>query len=404
MSPTPGAAATVDGTCDDRFAEVRAEFEQNFSERGEVGAAVHVMIDGQPVVDLWGGVSEPGGGPWNADTMVVVFSCTKGATAVCAHLLIDRQLLDPDAPVAEYWPEFAANGKAGATVAMMLNHSVGVPALRAPLPDGACTDWDLMCDRLAAEAPFWDPGASHGYHMLTFGWTVGELVRRVSGRSLGSFFADEVAGPLGADFFIGLPDAEAGRVAPIIPSIPDPDRLSEFARVLLADPTSLPRLSWMNTGGFEANNPAVMRSEIGGGGGVATAKGLARLYRPLAADGDGFVSADAVTRMSQVSVAGGHDRTLLLPTRFGLGFMVSMDNRRRQTGDTDSVLLSPTGFGHVGAGGSIGFADPSCGLAFGYVMNKMGPGIFLNERGQSLIDAVYRALGYRSNTTGAWTR
>ncbi|MEM7273572.1 MAG: serine hydrolase domain-containing protein [Actinomycetota bacterium] len=401
--PAELSVPSIGGTCDDRFAEVRAEFERNFTDRDEVGAALHVLVDGRPVVDLWGGVTAPGGAPWTEDTLVVVFSCTKGATALCAHVLADRGQLDLDAPVAEYWPEFAAAGKDGATVAMMLNHSVGVPAIRDRLPDGACTDWDLMCDRLAAEPPFWEPGTRNGYHMLTFGWTVGELVRRVSGRSLGTFFADEIAGPLDAAFFIGLPASEFGRVAPVIQPTPNPDRVSEFTRTLLADPTSIPRLAWMNTGGFEANDPAVNRAEIGGGGGLATARGLARIYGPLAAGGGDLVSADAVTRMSQVSVATGRDETLLLPTRFGLGFMLSMDNRRR-AGDTDSVILSAAGFGHVGAGGSIGFADPSCGLAVGYVMNRMGPGILLNERGQSLIDAVYRALGHRTDDPGVWVR
>lgn len=397
-------APPISGTNEDQFSEVRAEFERNFKERGEVGASLHVLVDGEPVVDLWGGSVSRDGTPWEEDTLVVVFSCTKGATALCAHLLIDRGQLDLDAPVAEYWPEFAKNGKEHATVRMMLNHSVGVPAIRERVEPGLCTDWDAMCALLEAEEPFWEPGTRNGYHMLTFGWTVGELVRRVSGRSLGTFFAEEIAGPLGSEFYIGLPDGVEDRVAPVIAPSTNRDELSEFTRTLLADPESLPRLAWMNSGGFEANDPAVQKAEIGGGGGITNAKGLARMYRPLAAGGGDLISRTAVSRMGEISVSTGKDATLLLPSRFALGFMKSMDNRRRRTGDTDSAIMSSAAFGHVGAGGSIGFADPEAGLAFGYAMNRMGPGILLNERGQSLVDATYRALGYRNSDAGIWTR
>ncbi len=392
------------GYCDERLAAVRTEFERNFAERGEVGASLHITVDGHPLVDLWGGTVDRDGTPWQEDTVVVVFSCTKGATALCAHLLVDRGALDLDAPVAGYWPEFAANGKEAATVRMMLDHSVGVPAIRDRLPDHACCDWDEMTSRLAAEAPWWEPGTRNGYHMLTFGWTVGELVRRVSGRSLGTFFAEEIAGPLDADFWIGLPAEYEVRVAPVIQPTPDREELSEFTRVLLDEPESLQRLAWMNSGGFDPNDPVVRRAEIGGGGGVANARGLARMYVPLACGGGELVSPTTLTAMSEVSVATGRDATLLLPTRFGLGFMKSMDNRRRVAGDRDSAILSSTAFGHVGAGGSIGFADPACRLSFGYAMNRMGPGILLNERGQSLVDATYRALGYTDNAAGVWVR
>lgn len=396
----------VSGQCDPRFEGVKAEFERNLAERGEVGASVHVLVDGQPVVDLWGGVVKgvEEERPWEADTAVVVYSCTKGATALSAHLLIDRGQLDLDAPVGDYWPEFATNGKEAATVRMMLNHSVAVPALRERLPEKACCDWDLMCERLAAEEPWWEPGTRNGYHMITFGWTVGELVRRVSGRSLGTFFAEEIAGPQDADFWIGLPDAAADRVAPILQPVPDRDNLSRFTRTLLDDKTSLQRMAWLNTGGFDPNDPEVRRAEIGGGGGIATARGLARTYAPLAAGGGDLFSPGAVTRMGEVSMATGCDATLLLPTRFGLGFMKSMDNRRAPAGMRDSAILSSTAFGHVGAGGSIGFADPACGLSFGYAMNQMGNGILLNDRGQSLVDATYRALGFSDDSAGVWTR
>jgi len=382
---------TINGDCDPRFVAVRNEFERNFTDRGEVGAALHVVIDGAPVVDLWGGSSGLPGEPWTEETLVVVFSCTKGATALCAHVLADRGLLDLDAPVAEYWPEFATNGKEETTVAMMLNHSAGVPAIRGQLKAGACCDWDVMTEVIAAEEPSWKPGTRNGYHMLTFGWTVGELVRRVSGRSLGSFFAEEIAGPAGAEFWIGLPEVLEHRVAPIIqPQNPQP---TEFTKALLADENSLQRLAWLNSGGFDPNDPVVHQAEIGGGGGIASAQGVARMYAQVAGGEGNLVGAESMQRMQEVSVATGVDATLLVPTRFSLGFMKSMDNRRRPFGDCDSAVLSPTAFGHVGAGGSIGFADPAHGLAFGYAMNQMGQGILLNDRGQSLVDTVYRALG-----------
>lgn len=390
------------GSCDERFTEVRAEFERNFVERGEVGASLFVLLHGEPVIDLWAGTIDRDGTPWEEDTMTVVFSCTKGATALSAHLLADRGELDLDALVADYWPEFATNGKENATVRMMLNHSVGVPAFRDRLPDGAYSDWDLMVERVAAEKPWWEPGTRNGYHMMSFGWTVGELVQRVSGRSLGTYFAEEIAGPLGADFFIGIPQEQESRVASVIQAKPSRDDMTEFTKVVVDDPKSLQRMALMNSGGFDPNDPFYHRAEIGGGGGISNARGLATMYGPPAAGGGDLYSPAAVARMSEVSVATGRDATLLLPTRFGLGFMKSMDNRRQPVGDRDSVVLSSAAFGHVGAGGSIGFADPAHGLAFGYSMNRMGPGILLNDRGQALVDATYRALGCTDSSSGVW--
>ena len=214
-------AVAVQGSCVSRFAEVGEEFERNFAVRGEVGASVCLTVDGETVVDLWGGTIDVATGrPWEADTLTMVWSCTKGATSLCAHLLADRGELDLDAPVTRYWPEFAKNGKADVPVRMLLDHQVGLPAVRELLPNGAFADWDLMVETLAAEEPFWDPGTRHGYHALTFGWLVGEVVRRISGQSLGQFFADQVARPLGLDFWIGLPDALEPRVAPVIAAIP----------------------------------------------------------------------------------------------------------------------------------------------------------------------------------------
>jgi CubicO group peptidase (beta-lactamase class C family) len=399
----------IQGSCDDAFRGVADAFAENFAERGEVGAAVAVHVDGRSVVDLWGGTKTKGGDPWERDTISLVFSCTKAATALCAHMLVDRGELDLHAPVVDYWPEFGANGKSQVTVAMMLNHSAGLPALRDPVKPGGYYDWDYMVERLSAEEPFWEPGTRNGYHMSTFGWTVGELVRRVSGRSLGTFFREEVAEPLGIEFWIGMPEEHDARVAPMIPFAPEPGtKPGAFEIKLLSDPKSIQALALLNSGGYDPDTKEAYRAEIGGGGGLSNARGLAGMYDPLANggehDGVRLLSADHIARMSEISMATGCDATLLIPTRFALGFMKAMDNRHREQGDIESALLGREAFGHVGAGGSIGFADPACGLAFGYSMNKMGAGLLLDPRGQSLVDATYRALGYRTSAPGFWTR
>ncbi len=399
----------VQGSCDPKFQAVRQEFERNFRERGEVGASVCVTVGGETVVDLWGGVARTDTkAPWTKDTIGIVFSSTKGATALCAHMLASRGQLDLDAPVAKYWPEFAQAGKSQIPVFMLLNHQAGLPAVRAPLPQGAYANWDLMVNALAKEEPFWEPGTRNGYHALTIGWLVGELVRRISGKSLGTFFQDEVAKPLGLDFWIGLPEDKESRVAPMIAAEPDPESL--FFREI-AKPGSLQSLVLLNSGNYmgaapEYDTRAAHAAEIGAAGGITNARGLAGMYAPLACGGKGrgveLVNPDVLARMGRVASATGRDAVLVIPSRFALGFMKTMDNRRQPPGLRDSTLISEEAFGHVGAGGSFGFADPKAGMSFGYTMNRMGPGAALNDRGQSLVDATYRALGYRSNASGAW--
>jgi CubicO group peptidase (beta-lactamase class C family) len=395
---------TVNGSWEAGFEPVVDEFRRNLTDRGELGAALHLVVEDRVVVDVWGGsTASRDPRPWSADTLVTVFSCTKAATALCAHLLADRGELDLDAPLADIWPELPA-ARQGATGRMALDHSLGLPAVRHDLPAGTCTDWDAMIAALEATEPWWEPGTRNGYHMITFGWTVGEVVRRVSGRSLGAYFRDEIAGPRGLDFFIGLPEAEHGRMARISPWRPEPGHRSTFTDAVLADPAGIPALALLNSGGFNANDPAVWSAEIGGAGGTASARGLAGMYRPLAAGGGDLLSPEATARMASVAGASAVDATLRIGTRFGLGVMRSMDNRRSAEGAQDSAVIGRHAYGHVGAGGSIGFADPECGLAFGYVMNQQGAGILLNERGQSLVDATYRVLGYRTNSPGAWIR
>ena len=367
------------------------------------------------MVDLWGGVADPKSkAPWTRDTVSIVFSCTKGATALCAHVLASRGQLDLDAPVAELWPEFAPHGKERVTTRMMLDHSSAVPAVRAPVKDDGPYDWAYMTERLAAEVPFWEPGTRNGYHGFTFGWTVGEMVRRASGKSLGAFFREEIAGPLGLDFWIGLPEAIEPRVAPIVPHVyKAADAVTPFMRDLATNKESVAALFYFNNGAWRsggANSRAGHAAEIGAANGITNARGLAGMYAPLANGGGDLVDATTLARMGEVSMATHDDATLRIPTRFALGFMKSMDNRRRSMAaklwgeDCDSVILGSPAFGHVGAGGSLGFADPGAGLSFGYTMNRMGPGLLMNERGQSLVDAAYLSLGYKDKKGGVWVR
>jgi CubicO group peptidase (beta-lactamase class C family) len=400
-------AMTIQGDCDARFREVRAEFERNFARRGEVGASVCVLVDGRPVVDLWGGLADRRAGtPWQRDTLVVVWSCTKGAVALCVHLLVARGLLDLDAPVSLYWPEFAQAGKGDVTLRLVLSHQAGLPAIRQPLPPGALYDWETMTAVIAAEAPFWEPGTRQGYHAVTIGHILGEVVRCVTGKDIGAFFRDEVAGPLGLDFHIGLPAEAEPRVA--LTLRPDPIPPGEvhwrfLARVNEA-PESIQALIVRNTGrrAGDTDSREAHAALLPSQGGISNARGLAGLYAPLALGGAGLVDADTLAALSSVHSATACDEVLLVGMRFGLGFLKSADNRAGPPDARDSVILAESAFGHAGLGGSLGFADPGHRLAFGYAMNKQGGGVLLNERGQALVDAVYRALGCSSDRSGRW--
>ena len=401
----------VSGTCDTKFERVREEFERNFKEREEVGASVCVTLEGETVVDLWGGIADiEADEPWKEDTVSIIFSSTKGATALCAHILASRGLLDIDAPVVKYWHEFGKAGKENITVKMLLNHQAGLPHVRKPLPQGALYDWDVMVHALEEQEPFWEPGTRHGYEFYVFGWLVGEVVRRVSGKSLGRFFQDEVAKPLELDFWIGLPEEIEPRVSKII--MVDPQQMMDtpFGQAMV-DPNSIQGLCMMNDGGTMlagVDARAFHAAEIGGAGGITNARGLAGMYAPLACGGSlkgvDLVDRDTLARMSAVSSATNQDMTLLAPARLSLGYWKSLDNRRQPPGMQDGMILSEDAFGHAGAGGSIGFADPQERMSFGYVMNKMGAGLGLNPRGQSLVDATYISLGFRSNVSGSWLR
>lgn len=378
------------GSCDARFTAVRDALADNFRVHGEVGAAVAVTIDGRYVVDLWAGwMDESRTRRWQRDTLVNIFSIGKAIAAVSLLRLVERGRIDLDAPVARYWPQFAAHGKGGISVRMLLSHRAGLPAIRQQLPESAMYDWELMTSALAGEEPWWEPGQKHGYHVNTFGFLVGEIVRRVSGQSIGSFVRDEVAGPLAADFHFGIGPEHDGRIAEYLPGVlfaSEPrEKVAEDAEHsfllnrVYVNPHGLSGLGTVNTRQWRA-------AEMPSTNGHTNAHAVARIYSALACGGavDGVRLLQPETiDVAIAEASAGEDFILRRPSRFGLGFQLTQPER--------SLGTSPRSFGHFGAGGSLGFADPDARLAFGYTMNHGGPR-WQNPRVRALIDAVYASL------------
>ena len=376
----------VRGTCDARFARVRDALAENFRVHGEVGAAVAVVVGGRVVVDLWAGWADAGRTrPWQRDTLVDVFSVGKAMAALALHILVDRGGVDLDAPVARYWPEFAQAGKGEVTVRTLLCHRAGLPAIRRELPDLAMYDWALMTSALAEEAPWWTPGSRHGYHVNTFGFLVGEIVRRVSGERFATFFRREIAAPLAADFHFGIGPEHDVRVADYLFASTPGEMVADDAehqlllRRVYANPPGLSGPGTVNTRAWRA-------AEIPSTNGHATARAVARIYDALAcargADGIRLLGT-ATLEHAIAEASSGVDAILRRPSRFGLGFQLTQPERPLGT--------NPRSFGHFGAGGSLGFADPDAELAFAYTMNQAGPR-WQNPRNRALIDAVYASL------------
>ena len=384
---------TIYGDCDPRFERVRGAFVENFQRRGEVGAAVSVMVDGHCAVDLWAGHADQAKTrAWERDTIVNVWSTTKGLCAMCAHRLADQGQLDFEAPVAKYWPEFAQAGKGMIPVSYLLNHKAGLAAIRAPLRDEELFSWEKVTTELARQEPWWEPGTKHGYHAITFGWLVGEVVRRISGKSLGTYFRDEIAGPLEADAYIGFDASLDPRVADTISAPPPtPGEPNVFAE-MLKDPESVSAKAITNPPSLmlptTTNSRAWRGAEIPAANGHATARALARIYGAPARggeiDGIRILSARQIGRC-YVEQSKGMDAVLGFPTRFSLGFMLSQPGAE--------LGPNPRSFGHPGAGGSLGFADPDRKIGFGYVMNQMGSNAtLLDPRTTALISAVYASF------------
>lgn len=387
----------MNGAVAEGFEPVRQAFAANFTDRGECGAAVAVYRDGHKVVDLWAGTRDvdaaDDAAPWEQGTAQIVRSATKGVAAAVLLLLHQRGELDLDAPVGSYWPEYKAAGKEHTRVWHLLAHRAGVPVLDRPLTAAEAVDPERGAAAVAAQAPVWEPGTDHGYHAQTYSWLTGELVRRVTGRSIGAWIAQEIAGPVGADLWVGLPAGEAhraGRVGPVEAPAAQPGGLRIRPKRSLAeaygDPASLTRRAFgAISPGPDENDPAYRAAVLPASNGIATADGLARFYASLIGEVDGGVRlfTPETAARARAEVSAGPDRVLVASTRFGLGYMLH---------GGAAPLLGPGSFGHPGRGGALGFADPDSGIAFGYVTNGFRSGVTADPRAQALVRAVRASL------------
>ncbi|MFD9371091.1 serine hydrolase domain-containing protein [Streptomyces sp. NPDC060020] len=383
----------IQGVVAEGFEPVRDAFVRNFQVLGDRGAAVAVYRDGRKVVDLWGGTRDAEGAePWTGDTAQIVRSATKGVAAAVPLLLHQRGLLDLDAPVGSYWPEFKTGGKERILVRDLLAHRAGVPVIDRGLSAAEAADGVSGAHAVAAQRPFWEPGTEHGYHAQTYSWLLSELVLRVTGRTLGSVLAEEMTEPLGVDFWIGLPETEAhrvGRVAPV-----DPPESAGMLRTrprrnvseAYADPDSLTRRAFRAIDPLpDENDPAYRAAELPASNGIGTARALARFYgATIGVVEDGArIFTPATTALAGRELSSGPDRVLVVNTRFGPGYMLH---------GPASPLLSPASFGHPGRGGSLAFADPDAGIGFGYVTNALAKSVTADPRAQALVRALHSAL------------
>lgn len=373
----------IAGTCDERFEPVRAAFRANFEQLNDAAASVAVTLDGELVVDLWGGTCTTDAGPdqeWQADTITNVWSCTKTMSFLVILMLADQGLLDLDAPVADVWPEFAANGKQAVTTKHVLSHAAGLPGWSIPCEPGDLYDWDLMCSRLAAQAPWWEPGTRSGYHAVTQGFLLGEITRRVSGRTMGEFFAAEVAKPLSADFHIGTGPEHDHRVAHVIPP---PHTLGEITP---NDSIGYRAFASLPLGAEESSTIPWRRAELPAAGGHGNARSVARVMSVLANEGtlEGrtFLSSETCERIFEEQQYG-DDLVLAKPLRFGLGFGLGHDHM---------PLPNERCCFWNGWGGSVALVDMQNRLSFSYAMTEMRESVNGDERPARLLLALYSAL------------
>ncbi|WP_443192297.1 serine hydrolase domain-containing protein [Pseudomonas indica] len=379
----------IQGYFDLKFEAVKDAFATLFENPQERGAALCIKVGGETVVDIWAGVADKDGTEaWNSDTILNLFSCTKTFTAVTALQLVGEGKLELDAPVARLWPEFAAAGKEKITLRQLLCHQAGLPALHELLPAEALYDWNAMIQALAAEQPWWTPGEGHGYAPITYGWLVGELLRRADGRGPGESIVARTAKPLGLDFHVGLDDAEFPRVAHIARA---KGNLGDAAaqrllKCMMTEPTSMPTRAFTNPPSImtSTNKPEWRRMQQPAANGHGNARALAGFYAGLL-DGS-LLESDLLNELTREHCRG-EDKTLLTSTRFGLGCMLDQPDVANAT-----YGLGPKAFGHPGAGGSSGFADPERDLAFGFVTNTLGPYVLMDPRAQKLARVVGECL------------
>ena len=371
----------VQGFFDLRFEALRDAFAQLLSEPEQRGAALCVQVGGETVVDLWGGVADREGvQAWHSDTILNLFSCTKTFAAVAALQLVGEGRLDLDAPLALHWPEFAAAGKQAVSLRQVLSHRAGLPALRTLMPAEALYDWPQMCAALAAEEPWWTPGTAHGYQAITYGWLVGELLRRCTGTLPGDEIVARTSLPLGLDFHIGLDDAEFDRVAHLSrgKGILGDTAAQRLLKVSFTEPSAMTTLAFANPPSIltSSNRPEWRRTQQPAANGHGNARSLAGFYAGLL-DGR-LLTSELLAEMTREH-AHGEDLTLLTGTRFGLGCMLDQPAVANAT-----FGMGPRSFGHPGAGGSVGFADPERDVAFGFVTNSLGPYVLMDPRPQRL--------------------
>jgi len=380
--------APISGSCDQAFTAVREAFINNFSEHGEIGASVHITVDGTSVVNLWGGYADPGRTRvWQEDQLVNAFSIGKGVTAVVAAQCVALGLITYETPVASLWSEFAVHGKESVTLRDLLGHRTGLPAVRTRLPANAMFDWKLMTDSLAAETPWWTPGEEHGYHVNTYGFLVGEVLRRATRKTVGQLISELIARPLNAEIYLGTPTLLHSRIADYEwPSNPfpeeepsglDEEQLLQFNTYY--NPSGLSGAGVVNTAPWRL-------AEMPSTNVHASARAISTLYTSLAYDGthnNVTVLPQEVLNTASSEVSIGEDRILHRTSRFAHGFQLPIPER--------GFGPNPDSYGHFGAGGSVGFCDPKAKVGFGYVMNQMGPR-WQNPRNRALIDAAYSCL------------
>jgi CubicO group peptidase (beta-lactamase class C family) len=378
----------LDGFAHPEFSRVAASFTEGFDAGRDVGASIAVVRGGELVVDLWGGFKDrKASEAWTEDTLVCCFSISKAITTTCVLQAVDAGLIDLDEPITTYWPEFSTHGKKDITSRDVLSHQSGVVGFHAPTPRGIYYDWAEVCDALANESPWWAPRSAHGYHARTFGFLLGEVLRRASGITVGSWLSDRIAGPAGLDVHIGLTDADVRRCADMIPARVKPGESSaqsEAERRFVAQMRDPDSATWAtfqnpNMGPGYMNKAEFRRAEMPALNGHGTARAIARFFAMIPE----LVSGDLL-REATSTASRGEDRILCTPTHFGLGYMLH---------DDEAPIGRPGCFGHAGAGGSVGFYDPERDLAFAFVMNQMQEGVVSGGTSATrCVDAVYESL------------
>ena len=391
-SPVP-----VSGICEPGWENVRGAIEDNFASTGETGCSVAVVHRGRVVVDLVAGwVDDERTAPYTDDRLQVVFSTTKGIAATALAMCVDRGLVNYGEAVSHYWPEFAEHGKGDVTVAQLVSHQAGLYTIDEQLSIPEILDDVRIAKALANTKPRWTPGTAHGYHALTFGWLVGEIIRRVDGRDIGRFVNEEIAGPLGVELHIGLPDRLHARVAPLIqekpkasggPETPESKAARELIERMLGPDTpggQALSLSGMWSGEGLFNRPDVLRAQIPAANAATNARSLATMYAALQQPMNGVrllspAALEAATAVQTPLNEG--DKCLIMPTSFAMGYM---------THSVFTQYAGPGSFGHPGFGGSVAFLQPSRELAFGYAMNSLAANLAGDTRAQQLINAAAR--------------